>query len=116
MGKFPVAGLAKQNEELFIAGREEGLLLPRRSEGLYLLQRIRDEAHRFAITAHRSRRSREGITSILDAVPGIGPAKRKALMAYFGSLDKIRSASVEELTAVKGIHEELAHLLKSHLS
>jgi excinuclease ABC subunit C len=115
LGKFPVAGLAKQNEELFIAGREEGLLLPRKSQGLYLLQRIRDEAHRFAITAHRKRRSREGITSILDAVPGIGPAKRKALMSHFGSLDKIRSASVEELAEVKGIHEDLAHALKSHL-
>jgi excinuclease ABC subunit C len=115
LGKFPVAGLAKQNEELFIAGREEGLLLPRKSQGLYLLQRIRDEAHRFAITAHRKRRSREGITSILDAVPGIGPAKRKALMSHFGSLDKIRSASVEELAEVKGIHEDLAHAIKSHL-
>ncbi|MEJ2512877.1 MAG: excinuclease ABC subunit UvrC [Anaerolineales bacterium] len=115
LGKFPVAGLAKQNEELFIAGHEEGLLLPRKSQGLYLLQRIRDEAHRFAITAHRKRRSREGITSILDAVPGIGPAKRKALMSHFGSLDKIRSASVEELAEVKGIHEDLAHAIKSHL-
>ncbi|MCB2178506.1 excinuclease ABC subunit UvrC [bacterium] len=115
LGKFPVAGLAKQNEELFIHGRDEGLLLPRKSEGLYLLQRIRDEAHRFAITAHRKRRSREGITSILDAVPGIGPAKRKALMSYFGSIDKIKSASVEELTQVKGITKDLAYALQSHL-
>ena len=116
LGKFPVAGLAKQNEELFIHGRDQGLLMPRKSEGLYLLQRIRDEAHRFAITAHRKRRSREGITSILDAVPGIGPAKRKALMAHFGSLDRIRNASVDELAEVQGINESLAHALRSHLS
>ena len=116
LGKFPVAGLAKQNEELFIHGRERSLLLPRKSEGLYLLQRIRDEAHRFAITAHRKRRSREGITSILDAVPGIGPAKRKALMSHFGSLDKIQAASVDELAEVPGITESLAHALRSHLS
>jgi excinuclease ABC subunit C len=115
LGRFPVAGLAKQNEELFLHGRDEGLLLPRKSEGLYLLQRIRDEAHRFAITAHRRRRSREGITSILDAVPGIGPAKRKALMSHFGSLDKIRAATVEELTEVRGINEALAHAVRSHL-
>jgi excinuclease ABC subunit C len=116
LGKFAVAGLAKQNEELFIHGREQSLLLPRKSEGLYLLQRIRDEAHRFAITAHRKRRSREGITSILDAVPGIGPAKRKALMSHFGSLDKIRAASVDELAEVPGINESLAHALRSNLS
>ncbi len=115
LGKFPVAGLAKQNEELFIQGQEQGLLLPRKSEGLYLLQRIRDEAHRFAITAHRKQRSKLGITSILDAVPGIGPAKRKALMNHFGSLDKIKQASVDQLTEVKGITEPLAHALKSHL-
>jgi excinuclease ABC subunit C len=115
IGQFPVAGLAKQHEELFLHGREEGLLLPRKSEGLYLLQRIRDEAHRFAITAHRNRRSREGITSILDTIPGIGPAKRKALMSHFGSLDRIRSASLDELTAVRGINEALAHAVQSHL-
>jgi excinuclease ABC subunit C len=115
LGKFPVAGLAKQNEELFVHGRTKGLLLPRKSEGLFLLQRIRDEAHRFAITAHRKRRSREGITSILDIIPGIGPVKRRALIAHFGSVDKIRSASIEELTAVKGINEGLAHALQNHL-
>lgn len=116
IGKFPVAGLAKQNEELFFPGKPDGLLLPRKSEGLYMLQRLRDEAHRFAITAHRKRRSREGITSILDAVPGIGPSKRKALMAHFGSIDKIRQASIEELSEVRGINEELAHALQSHIT
>ncbi|TES92451.1 MAG: excinuclease ABC subunit UvrC [Anaerolineales bacterium] len=115
LGKFPVAGLAKQNEELFVHGRTRGLLLPRKSEGLYLLQRIRDEAHRFAITAHRKRRSREGITSILDAIPGIGPAKRRALMSHFGSIKKIREASLDELSVVKGINEALAQSILSHL-
>jgi excinuclease ABC subunit C len=115
LGKFVVAGLAKQNEELFVHGKTKGLLLPRKSEGLYLLQRIRDEAHRFAITAHRKRRSREGITSILDVIPGIGPVKRKALLTHFGSLDKIRKASLDELTAVRGINQELAEMIHSHL-
>jgi excinuclease ABC subunit C len=115
LGRFVVAGLAKQNEELFVHGKASSLLLPRKSEGLYLLQRIRDEAHRFAITAHRKRRSREGITSVLDVIPGIGPAKRKALLTAFGSLDKIRAATIEELTAVKGINQELAEMIQSHL-
>jgi len=115
LGQFVVAGLAKQNEELFVHGKTKGLLLPRKSEGLYLLQRIRDEAHRFAITSHRKRRSREGITSVLDVIPGIGPKKRKALLTAFGSLDKIRKASIEELSEVKGINQELAEIIQSHL-
>jgi excinuclease ABC subunit C len=115
LGRFVVAGLAKQNEELFVHGRTKSLLLPKKSEGLYLLQRIRDEAHRFAITAHRKRRSREGITSVLDVIPGIGPAKRKALLTSFGSLEKIRKATIEELAAVKGINIELAEIIQSHL-
>jgi excinuclease ABC subunit C len=115
LGKFPVAGLAKQNEELFLHGKTKGLLLPRKSEGLYLLQRIRDEAHRFAITAHRKRRDKQGIASRLDAVPGVGPAKRKALLLHFGGIQGIQGASVEELTEVKGITEDLAHAIKSHL-
>ena len=90
-------------------------MLPRKSEGLYLVQRIRDEAHRFAITAHRKRRSRAGITSILDPIPGIGPAKRKALMDHFGSLDAIRQASLEDLTTVQGITESLAQAIQEHL-
>ncbi|MDH5607508.1 MAG: excinuclease ABC subunit UvrC, partial [Anaerolineae bacterium] len=114
-GKVPVAGLAKQNEELFLPGAPYGLLLPRKSEGLYLLQRIRDEAHRFAITAHRKQRSKKGIASTLDAVPGIGPSKRKALLSQFGSLKKIKQASLEELTQVKGITEDLAQAIQDHI-
>ena len=111
----PVVSLAKQNEELFIPGQPESLLLPRQSQGFYLVQRIRDEAHRFAITAHRNRRAKQGIVSQLDKVPGIGPAKRKVLLNRFGSIADIRDASVEELTAVPGITPALAQALKDHL-
>lgn len=90
-------------------------MLPRHSQGLYLLQRIRDEAHRFAITAHRNRRTKAGLASRLDAIPGIGPARRKALLQRFGSLDAIRQASIEELTSVKGITPEIAQSLRAHL-
>ncbi len=113
--KVPVVSLAKQLEELFIPGKPMPLLLPRQSQGLYLVQRIRDEAHRFAITAHRNRRAREGVVSKLDGIPGIGPAKRKALLSRFGSIDDIRDASLEELTAVPGITTILADAIKANL-
>jgi excinuclease ABC subunit C len=114
IGKFKVAGLAKREEEIFLHGDPKPILLPRKSEGLYLVQRVRDEAHRFAITAHRKRRTRQGIKSQLDEIPGIGPAKRNRLLQHFGSLENIRSAGMEELTAVQGINEALAHTIKSH--
>ncbi len=113
--KVPVVGLAKQNEELFFPGKADSLLLPRHSQALYLVQRIRDEAHRFAITAHRARRTKQGMASVLDSIPGIGPARRKALLKHFGSVDKIRSATVVELTAVPGITQALAEVVKAHL-
>ena len=84
-------------------------------EGWMLLQKIRDEAHRFAITAHRRQRSKQGIASILDKVPGIGPGRRKLLLERFGTLDAIRQASIEQLTEVKGITEEIALNLKAQL-
>lgn len=111
----PVVSLAKQFEELFIPGKPVPLLLPPHSQGLYLVQRIRDEAHRFAITAHRNRRAREGVVSKLDVIPGIGPAKRKALLSRFGSIDDIREASLDELTAVPGITAVLAEAIKANL-
>ena len=114
--KVLVTALAKQNEELFIHGRRESILLPRDSQGLFLLQRIRDEAHRFAISAHRKRRSKQGLASRLDAVPGIGPAKRKSLLAQFGSIKKIEQASIEELATANGINEQLAFTIKDHLN
>jgi excinuclease ABC subunit C len=90
-------------------------MLPRHSQGLYLLQRVRDEAHRFAITSHRNRRTKIGLASRLDAVPGIGPARRKALLHKFGSIESIHQASLDELTAVPGINLEIAQALKAHL-
>jgi len=99
-GEVPVVGLAKREEEIFFPNRSKPTLLPRHSQGLYLIQRIRDEAHRFAITAHRKRRVKLGLASQLDSVPGIGPARRKALLKHFGSIDKIKHATLEELTTV----------------
>ncbi len=115
LGQVPVAGLAKQNEELFLPGRQESILLPRRSQALYLVQRVRDEAHRFAITSHRSRRRKIGIASQLDQVPGVGPARRKTLLKHFGSIEAIRAASVEEIAAVPGIPRDVAEAVKAHL-
>jgi len=116
MDKVPVVGLAKREEEIFFPNQSESILLPRHSQGFYLVQRIRDEAHRFAITAHRKRRNKIGMASVLDAVPGIGPAKRKALLQKFGSVDKIRLASVEELSETNGINTALAETIKASLA
>ncbi len=113
MDKVPVVGLAKQQEEIFFPHRSESLLLPRHSQGLYLVQRIRDEAHRYGITAHRKKREKLGMASILDSIPGIGPSRRKALLKHFGSVDKIRGASIEELKVV--VPENAAHAIKAHL-
>ena len=115
LGKVPVVGLAKQQEELFRPGISQSLLLPRHSQGLYLVQRIRDEAHRFAITAHRNKRTKLGLASRLDAIDGIGPKRRKALLMKFGSITDIQQASIEELTSIKGITPEIAMALKSQL-
>jgi excinuclease ABC subunit C len=114
-GKVSVVGLAKREEEIFFPNKTESLMLPRHSQALYLVQRIRDEAHRFGITAHRKRRTKIGMASQLDSIPGIGPAKRKALLKHFGDVDKIRMATTEELTSVPGITESLAQSIKSHL-
>jgi excinuclease ABC subunit C len=114
--RVPVASLAKQFEELYIPGRSESIILPRQSQGLYLVQRIRDEAHRFAITSHRARRAKIGMASRLETIPGVGPKKRKALLkAFDNSIDAIRSASVEALTAVQGINDQLAETIKEML-
>lgn len=113
--RVPVAGLAKQREEIFVPGRPRPILLPRRSQGLFLVQRVRDEAHRFAITHHRARRRRAGVASQLDSIPGVGPVRRKALLKAFGSLDAIRAASVEQLAAVPSIPRSVAQAIKEHL-
>ena len=114
--QVPIVGLAKREEEIFVPGKQRSILLPRKSEGLYLVQRIRDEAHRFAITAHRKRRSKLGMASQLDAVPGIGPNRRKALLKHFGSIDAIRKASEEEIAAVPKMNPNLAEAVKAHLA
>ena len=101
--EVPVIGLAKQFELIFVEGTSEPVELPRHSQALYLMQRIRDEAHRFAITYHRKLRSKRNLVSVLDHVNGIGPARRKALWAHFGTLAKIRAATLEELVAVEGM-------------
>lgn len=112
----PVVGLAKQFEELFVPGRPDSILLPRRSEALFLVQRIRDEAHRFAITANRQKRVKSGLVSQLEAVPGIGPNRRKALLgAFHNDIDAIRQADVEQLMTVRGITRAVAEAIKAAL-
>lgn len=114
-GKVPIAGLAKQEEELFFPNNPISLRLAKNSQGFYLIQRIRDEAHRFAITAHRNRRSKIGIASQLDKIPGIGPKRRKALLIHLGSIEGIVNASDEELLAIPGITTEVVNNLRTHL-
>ena len=105
---IPVIGLAKRLEEVWLPDQDYPVILARSSEGLYLLQRVRDEAHRFAITYHRQRRSKSMTDSLLDSVPGLGPARRKALLNHFGSLKKLRAATEDEIAAVPGIGPQLA--------
>jgi len=103
-----VCGLAKRLEEVWLPGEDTPVIMPRTSEGLYLLQRVRDEAHRFAITYHRKKRSAALTTSELDDVPGLGPARRAALLRHFGSVKKIAGASVDEITELPGFGPRLA--------
>lgn len=113
--KVAVAGLAKQKEEIFVPNRARSILLPRHSQGLYLVQRIRDEAHRFAITAHRNQSTQKGLSSTLETIPGVGPAKRRALIKSFGSIKAIQEASIQELSHVAGITQPLAKKIKENL-
>ena len=112
---IPIAGLAKQNEELFVPGQSNPIVLPKGSQGLFLLQRVRDEAHRFAITAHRKQRTKTGIASRLDSIAGVGPARRKALLGKFGSIQNILNASIDDLSSIPGVSESLAHSIKTQL-
>ncbi len=104
----PVVGLAKQFELIFTEGRPDPIELPRRSASLYLIQRIRDEAHRFAITFHRKLRSKRNLVSVLDHIVGVGPKRRQSLWTHFGTLDKIKAASIEELAAAPGMNRPAA--------
>jgi len=110
-----VCGLAKRLEEVWQPGEEYPVILPRSSEGLYLLQRVRDEAHRFAITYHRAKRGKAATASALDDVPGLGPARRKTLLKHFGSVRKLSSATVAEIAAVPGIGPKLAATISAAL-
>ncbi|MDQ0678442.1 excinuclease ABC subunit C [Arthrobacter pascens] len=111
-----VVGLAKRLEEVWLPDSDFPVILPRTSQGLYLLQRIRDEAHRFAITFHRQKRGKAMTVSALDGVPGLGESKRKALLAHFGSLKGVKAASATELSAAKGIGPALAGAIVTHFS
>ncbi len=110
-----LAALAKRLEEVYVPGRSEPVVIPRGSEALYLLQRVRDEAHRFAVAYHRSVRGKQMTASAFDEIPGIGPARRKALLDRFGSLKAVRAATVDELAGAEGISEKLARTIYDHL-
>ncbi|HET8844583.1 MAG TPA: helix-hairpin-helix domain-containing protein, partial [Ktedonobacteraceae bacterium] len=121
---IPTIGVAKEEgshsklttaEEIYIPGAADPISLPRSSQGLYLLQRIRDEAHRFSITYHRKLRSEKTFKSLLDEIPGIGPKRKKALMQHFGSVKAISAASVDELSSVDGMTRDVAEKIKEHI-
>lgn len=111
-----VVGLAKRLEEVWLPGQDDPLIMSRRSEALYLLQRLRDESHRFAIDRHRKRRTAKIKKSALDDIPGLGATRRAALLKHFGSLKKIKEASVDEIQSVSGIGPGLAQVIVEHLS
>jgi excinuclease ABC subunit C len=115
VGDVPLAGLAKRNEELFLVDEAEPLVLPRTSQALYLVQRVRDEAHRFAITYHRKLRAKAGMQSALDSVPGVGPKRKQALLRKFGSVKGIREAELDDIAATVGFTRRLAEKVKEYL-
>ena len=112
---IPLSSLAKENEELFVPHTPEPIVLPRTSQALFLVQRLRDEAHRFAITFHRQRRSKRATASVLDDVSGIGPKRRRMLLRKFGSVTGIREATLDDIAAVPGMTVKLARRLKEYL-
>ena len=114
--EVPLVGLAKRLEEVWVPGEEFPVILPRTSPALYLLQHLRDESHRFAITHHRKKRSAGMTRSVLDGVPGLGPARQAALLREFGSVKRIRQADVDDITRVKGIGPALADSILARLN
>ena len=112
---IPLAALAKENEWLFVPHSNEPIELPRNSQGLYLVQRIRDEAHRFAVTYHRNLRSKSSLKSSIDMVTGIGPKRKRMLLRRFGSIQGIKDAAVDDIAAVPGLTRSLAIRLKQTL-
>jgi excinuclease ABC subunit C len=115
VGHIPAAGLAKQHEELFVQDMSEPIVLPRTSQALYLVQRIRDEAHRFAITYHRGVRQKASVRSALDSIAGIGPKRKRALLRKFGSVQRIRQASLDDIAATPGFTRALAERVREGL-
>jgi len=113
--QVPVVGLAKRLEEVYLPGQPEPLVIPRGSEALFVLQHLRDEAHRFAITYHRQKRAKRALRSELDDIPGIGPTRKRALLKRFGSVARMRTASVDELAATPGVGPRTAGVLHEHL-
>ena len=113
---IPIAGIAKREEEIFMPYSEEPIILDKSSQGLYLLQRVRDEAHRFAVTYHRNIRQKKAIRSELDFIDGIGKIKKKALLRKFGSTEEIKKASIEELISIKNINLSLAKSIQETLN
>src|SRR5437870_1744880 len=114
--QIPIAALAKEREELFVPNRPDPIVLPRNAQGLYLVQRIRDEAHRFAVTYHQKVRASRAVRSILDDIAGVGPARKRALLRKFGSVRAMQDAPVEDLAAVGGVGAALAERIKSALT
>jgi excinuclease ABC subunit C len=112
---IPAIGLAKRLEEIYVPGQPEPLRIPRSSEALFVLQHIRDEAHRFAVTYHRKKRTRRALASPLDEIPGVGPARKRALLRRFGSLARLRQATEEEIREVDGIGPDMAGAIHDHL-
>jgi len=114
LSHIPTIGLAKEFEHIFVEGQEDPIVLPENSEALYLVQRVRDEAHRFALSFHTSLRSKRNLRSVLDDIPGIGKARRLALLKALGGLEGIRKASIEELAAVPGMNKKAAEAVYEH--
>ena len=112
---IPLSSIAKENEELFVPYISDPIVLPRNAQGLFMVQRLRDEAHRFAITFHRERRSKKSVQSTLDLVPGVGPKRKRMLIRRFGSVRSIREASLEEVAAVPGLTLTVARAIKDHI-
>ncbi|MGC4047245.1 MAG: excinuclease ABC subunit UvrC [Armatimonas sp.] len=112
---FPMIGLAKQFEQVYLPGESEPIELPRNSQALFLLQRVRDEVHRWAITYHRQVRGSAAKMSVLDEIPGIGPTRRKALLKFFGSVEKMKAATVEDLRKAPGMNQKVAQELFDYL-
>ena len=111
----PVAAIAKRREELFVPGKRDAVLLPFDSNGLHLLQNIRDEAHRFAVGFHVKLRTARGTVSVLDDIPGIGSKRKRNLLRVFGSLKKMKEASLDQVATVDGMNRQLAKAVKEAL-